>query len=138
MFPRLLSALRLADLAAIIEAAEARARENKAWLSKHRETGRRLTAVSFNAMALDRTPHPEHKRLCRLVEALSPNARHQLMAVMWVGRGDESPDRFAAAVAYARDYPVSGVAYICGKAPLAKYLRAGVTKLGVLVHRSPG
>jgi hypothetical protein len=135
MFPRLLSALRLADLAAIIEAAEARARENKAWLSKHRETGRRLT-VSFNAMALDRTPHPEHKRLCRLVEALSLDARHQLMAVMWIGRGDESPDRFAAAVAYAREYPVIGVAYICGKAPLAKYLRAGVTKLGVLVQWS--
>jgi hypothetical protein len=135
MLPRLLSALRLADLAAIIEAAEARARENKAWLSKHRETGRRLT-VSFNAMALDRTPHPEHKRLCRLVEALSLDARHQLMAVMWIGRGDESPDRFAAAVAYAREYPVIGVAYICGKAPLAKYLRAGVTKLGVLVQWS--
>src|SRR5258708_6389157 len=138
MFPRLLSALRLADLVAIIEAAEARARENKAWLSKHRETGRRLTAVSFNAMALDRTPHPEHKRLCRLVEALSPNARHQLMAVMWVGRGGGAPPRVAPPAAPARANPPSGGAPISRQAPLAKYLRAGVTKLGVLVHRSPG
>src|SRR5258708_32483255 len=108
MFPRLLSALRLADLVAIIEAAEARARENKAWLSKHRETGRRLTAVSFNAMALDRTPHPEHKRLCRLVEALSPNARHQLMAVMWVGRGGASPPQAGARLPPAPDNPATG------------------------------
>src|SRR5260221_12230010 len=126
MLPRLLSALRLADLAAIIEAAEARARENKAWLSKHRETGRRLT-VSFNAMALDRTPHPEHKRLCRLVEALSPNARHQLMAVVWVGRGAEAPDPLAAAVAYVAAEPRTGGALIRLNGPPPAKTTAGGT-----------
>src|SRR5260221_7358845 len=133
MLPRLLSALRLADLAAIIEAAEARARENKAWLSKHRETGRRLT-VSFNAMALDRTPHPEHKRLCRLVEALSLDARHQLMAVFWGRSRDRHPHPVCPANAYGPLNSASWGADNDGDAPPASQIRAATAYHRDAVH----
>ena len=70
-------------------------------------------------------------RKCRgLIAGLTPDARYELMALMWIGRGDGDAEDFAAFTGDARGLSDSGdVDYICEKTPLAEYLRAGLMKL---------
>jgi len=67
-------------------------------------------------------------RLRRKLAALTAEARHELIAVMSIGRGDDST--FADAVAYARYLSDEGDAiYLAGKASLGRYLRNGLARL---------
>ncbi len=63
---------------------------------------------------------------------MTEDERRQTMALMWIGRGDGGPEDFDAAYAHAGDIPDNERAgYIASKAPLAKYLRAGMAKAGL-------
>lgn len=75
--------------------------------------------------------HTDEKPLADLLSALNKEARMELMALIWVGRGDE--DDFGAAVEYARRNSDDGdVPYIAEKAPaLPTYLRDGLKKVGL-------
>ncbi len=72
-------------------------------------------------------PDPTRKALDKMIRALSHEARWELMAVMWLGRGD-APGDFAECVAYAKGRTDEGdVNYIVEKSPaLPLYLRGGM------------
>ena len=45
-----------------------------------------------------RTPTPALDELDRVVAALSPDARHELAGLMWLGRGDDMGDHLVDAI----------------------------------------
>lgn len=64
------------------------------------------------------------------IEVLSPEARHELMAVMWIGRGDFAAadwDRAIDQAASSAD--ASTVDFIAERAPLHGYLLKGLYQL---------
>jgi hypothetical protein len=68
----------------------------------------------------------EQSRVRALIQALSNEARTELLALMWLGRGDTND--FATALAHARRTSHDGiVGYLAGK-PLQTYLPLGLTK----------
>ena len=72
----------------------------------------------------------ERKALQKIIELLSPDARQELMALMWLGRGD-TPGSFADHLKHAKNTSDAGdVDYIAEKSPsLPLYLRAGLARL---------
>ena len=72
-----------------------------------------------------------HLDLRRAIEGLTFEARIELKALMWVGRGDDLT--FRDALEHGRRHADQGDAgYIAAKAPaLPTYLRDGLTKIGM-------
>lgn len=68
----------------------------------------------------------DYRELLRLVEARSPEEIHELIALMWLGRGDETADDWSDLLenAFGND-----AEYLCEQALLAQYLEAGLRKL---------
>lgn len=65
------------------------------------------------------------------IDALPKEARLELVALAWLGRGD-SGDDFDALLAHARRSSDGGDSrYLASKAPLHQYLAAGAHRLGV-------
>jgi len=96
---------------------------------------RPLKTARPSSLGAIRKPSPEQvQRRVALVEyldALSPDQRRELMALMWVGRGDAD---WAGAMRNARGLAPEGhVSYLTGKGPLGDYLTEGLVKL-----KSPG
>lgn len=76
----------------------------------------------------------EHAALRNLIRGLSGDARTELRALMWVGRGDRAARSWDGVVEDAReqserDGADADASYIGGKVPLAKYLRDGISRL---------
>ncbi|MGE0126660.1 MAG: DUF3775 domain-containing protein [Blastocatellales bacterium] len=71
---------------------------------------------------------PEYQDLYKSIANLSSQARRELLALMWIGRGDFSFDDWSAALKHARPDPVDQAAgYIIGKSlRLPDYLRAAL------------
>lgn len=72
----------------------------------------------------------EARALIEAIRSLSDDARHELIALMWLGRGDSSDD-FLALVEQARSNAnIGNTNYITEKAPsLPSYLRRGLARL---------
>jgi hypothetical protein len=80
------------------------------------------------------TTHADESERClyRRIAALCAEARHELTAIMWIGRDGEAPKDIPALVEHARNMSDEGdVAYLTSKEPLAEYLRAGLKRLSV-------
>lgn len=76
-------------------------------------------------------PSDEEIELRRALQALSKNEMCELMAVMWIGRGEHEPEAFDDLVKHASYSSDEGdICYVAGKSPLAKYLRDGLRNLG--------
>jgi hypothetical protein len=74
-------------------------------------------------------PDPEGDALKDTITKLSRDARRELMALMWLGRGDVAGS-FADHLKQAYKHPDEGIDYIAGKSPaLPKYFRAGLEKV---------
>ena len=78
----------------------------------------------------------DHERLlAQEIEALGHAGRMELIALIWIGRGDG--DDFDAALRHAKDEAMShsyggAIDYILAKSPvLPNYLRNGMKKLGL-------
>ncbi len=73
------------------------------------------------------------RRQTPLIDAiarLSFEARMELMALMWIGRGDGFT--FEGALQHARrTTSESDAAYMAGKSPLPRYLRRGLERIGL-------
>jgi len=82
---------------------------------------------------------PARELLLEELSDLSAEHIRELIAVMYIGRGDAfdtaSPISecwdYAFHVARVSENPVAAVNYLMGKAPLARYLRDGATRLGI-------
>jgi hypothetical protein len=74
--------------------------------------------------------NPALNALKERIDALADEARYELMAVMWVGRGDYSAGQWDDAITQARAGSDAGdVDYISEKGPLHDYLAKGLYNL---------
>lgn len=75
---------------------------------------------------------PAHRAYVLAVRALDPDALSELIALAWLGRGDDAD--FAACCAYQRTFGIGerNVQYVLGKSAMPRsYWRAGLAKLGL-------
>ena len=75
------------------------------------------------------SPNPHRRNLVEYLEDLSDNELAELMACMWIGRGENDPEDWLDVVRSARDNLGDAVMYMIEKIPLGTYLRAGGEKL---------
>jgi hypothetical protein len=80
---------------------------------------------------LDTLDNPTEQELRDAIDGLNVDEREELLALVWVGRGDYSAESWSEALRQARD---SGNAaetdYLLGTPLLAAYLEAGIEALG--------
>jgi hypothetical protein len=75
---------------------------------------------------------PSYSQVEGAVAALNDDARVELLALMWLGRGDFGIEEWSSALAQARDYETSSVtAYLMGHPLLADYLEEGLAEHGL-------
>lgn len=90
------------------------------------KTVQRVIKLARNGDAGDR------QALFDLLTVMSQDERAELMALLWIGRGDEPASSWAATVQYAHENSDEGdVAYIMSKGPLPDYLTKALEELGL-------
>jgi hypothetical protein len=114
--------LTQSDISAIIAAAERN-------VAAHPSPERGITLEE--GLEMVGRPDPTYEALKQTIRALSQNARLELMALMWFGRGDEPGETFAELLAEAkRNSDSHDVDYIAEKSlALPSYLRDGLRRL---------
>jgi hypothetical protein len=95
--------------------------------TKHPRT-RGSFGFSHHASPVD---SPDLKELEAGLEALPHPARMEMLALIWIARGDYRADAFEEALAYAREhYQSSDVRYLADKwGSLATYLKVGLREM---------
>lgn len=75
---------------------------------------------------------PVEQEIRSLVRGLGAARQHELVALMWLGRGDAGPEEFGALVQQARDdLPAGDVSdYLLAHPQLAEYLGGGLAHFG--------
>jgi Protein of unknown function (DUF3775) len=116
----MLEALTIKEIENIISAAE----ELNA---KHPSSELGISPATYNSSSY----MTDKKMLVQKISALSPDARMELMALMWIGRDFEG--NYNDALEYARQESGEGdVRYIAAKSPaLPTYLKNGMKKVGL-------
>ena len=89
---------------------------------------------SFGSLILRKAPvdpAADLKELEAALEAIPQPARMEMLALIWIARGDYRADAFDEALAYAREnYQSADVRYLADKwASLATYLRVGLKEI---------
>jgi hypothetical protein len=80
----------------------------------------------------DYADDPSYSQIEGAVTALNVDARAELLALMWLGRGDFGIEEWSSALAQARDYETPIVtAYLMGHPMLADYLEEGLAAHGL-------
>lgn len=124
----MLTAMSLVQVPAISEAAQARAQDARAmeqYLHPNRSNDD-LSPIDLSEVA-DTYNSIERTKLVEILKALSPSQRKELLALMFVGRGDTAD--FSAALEQASLVSDDGdVAYLAAK-PLQRFLPAAIKKL---------
>jgi len=75
---------------------------------------------------------PKRKHFKEIVNSLSKEERAELLALVWLGRGDEgvTVEDWDSALQRARKEDDEGTAnYLIGKSPLAEYIDRGLKKM---------
>ena len=116
----MLEALTIKEIENIISAAEA-------LNAKHPPSELGISLATYDS----RSYMTDKKMLVEKISALSPDARMELMALMWIGRDFEG--KYNEALKYAHQESGEGdVKYIADKSPaLPTYLRNGMKKVGL-------
>lgn len=86
------------------------------------------------AVLEDRADDPTAVELTSWILDLGETEQAELVALMWLGRGDDEPENFPDLVEQARGRQEHGrrtVAYLLGTPQLGDYLEEGLEKLGV-------
>jgi hypothetical protein len=75
--------------------------------------------------------NPTRQELAAALEALDDDQRVEVLALMWVGRGDFDRDEWREALTQAREtHNASEIDYLIGTPLLADYLEVGLDVLG--------
>jgi hypothetical protein len=83
------------------------------------------------AILEDTDDNPTQQELAAALDSLDDDQRVEILALMWVGRGDFEVDQWRDALAQARDARTgSETEYLMGTPLLADYLEAGLDALG--------
>ena len=81
---------------------------------------------------LDTPENPAEHELCAAIEGLNVDERTELLALMWLGRGDFDAESWVDALREARDSQTSTEAdYLLGTPLLGDYLEEGASALGL-------
>ena len=112
--------LRFEEIETIIERAEA----------IEAKQPRRRGGFGFSHLESPVDP-PDLKELETALEAIPQPARMEMLALIWIARGDYRTGAFEEALAYAHEhYGSSDVRYLADKwASLATYLRVGLNEM---------
>ena len=79
---------------------------------------------------LDTPDNPTEQELRDAIDGLGPPERHELLALMWLGRGDYDADSWPDALREAAESTIANVTdYLVGTPLLADYLEEGVSAL---------
>ena len=79
---------------------------------------------------LDTPDNPIEQELRDAIDGLGPPERHELLALMWLGRGDYDADSWPDALREAAESTIANVTdYLVGTPLLADYLEEGVSAL---------
>ena len=81
---------------------------------------------------LDTPDNPTEQELRDAIDGLGPPERQELLALMWLGRGDYDADSWPEALREARDRTIASVTdYLVGTPLLGDYLEEGASALGL-------
>ena len=81
---------------------------------------------------LDTPDNPTEQELRDAIDGLGPPERHELLALMWLGRGDYDAESWSEALQQARQtQSASETAYLLGTPLLGDYIEEGVAALGL-------
>jgi hypothetical protein len=118
----------LETLAYIIE----KAREFDAEVPSDAEEGSNAADDDERQILLDTPDNPTAQELCSALDGLNVDEREELLALLWLGRGDYDAGNWSEALKQARQTrTASETAYLLGTPLLADYLEEGVSALGL-------
>jgi Protein of unknown function (DUF3775) len=81
---------------------------------------------------LDTPDNPTAQELRDAIDGLNIDEREELLALMWLGRGDYDPQSWSEALQQVRDSrPSSETEYLLGTPLLGDYIEEGVEALGL-------
>lgn len=78
----------------------------------------------------DTTDNSTEQELRDTIVALNADERNEVLALLWLGRGDFSKGEWANAVAEAARYPTNRAHYLMGQPLLGDLLDEGLAELG--------
>jgi len=118
----------LETLAYIIE----KAREFDAEVPSDAEEGSNAADDDERRILLDTPDNPTAQELRSALDGLNVDEREELLALLWLGRGDYDAGNWSEALKQARQTrTASETAYLLGTPLLADYLEEGVSALGL-------
>ena len=118
----------LEKLAYIIE----KAREFDAQVPSDAEEGSNAADDDEREILLDTPDNPTEQELRDAIDGLSIPERQELLALMWLGRGDYDAESWSEALQQARQtQSASETAYLLGTPLLGDYIEEGVAALGL-------
>jgi len=117
----------LEKLAYIIE----KAREFDAEVPSDAEEGSNAADDAEREILLDTPDNPTTQELRDAIDGLNIDEREELLALVWLGRGDYNAENWSEALQQARQtQTATETAYLLGTPLLADYLEEGVSALG--------
>jgi hypothetical protein len=118
----------LEKLAYIIE----KAREFDAEVPSDAEEGSNAADDDEREILLDTPDNPTTQELRDAIDGLNIDEREELLALVWLGRGDYNAENWSEALQQARQTrTATETAYLLGTPLLADYLEEGVSALGL-------
>jgi hypothetical protein len=118
----------LERLAYIIE----KAREFDAEVPSDAEEGSNAADDDEREILLDTPDNPTAQELRAAIDGLNIDEREELLALVWLGRGDYDAENWSEALRQVRQTQTSTeTAYLLGTPLLADYLEEGVSVLGL-------
>jgi len=96
------------------------------------EAGSNAVDDDEREILLDTPDNPTLQELHDAIDGLNIDEQEELLALIWIGRGDFARDEWPAAMAQARESRTGAEAdYLIGTPLLADYLEEGVATLGL-------
>jgi hypothetical protein len=118
----------LEKLAYIIE----KAREFDAEVPSDIEEGSNAADDDERQILLDTPDNPTVQELRAAIDGLNIDEREELLALVWLGRGDYAAENWSEVVEQARQtQTATETSYLLGTPLLADYLEQGVSALGL-------
>jgi len=118
----------LEKLAYVIE----KAREFDTQAPRDAEEGSNAADDDEREILLDTPDNPTEEELRDAMDGLGIPERQELLALMWLGRGDYDAESWSEALQQARQtQSASETAYLLGTPLLADYMEEGVAALGL-------
>jgi hypothetical protein len=118
----------LEKLAYVIE----KAREFNAQVPSDAQEGSNAADDDEREILLDTPDNPTEQELRDAIDGLGIPERQELLALMWLGRGDYDAESWSEALQQARQTQSAGeTAYLLGTPLLGDYIEKGVAALGL-------